>query len=314
MEITQSTNTILMVRPANFGFNPETAENNTFQSSETDLSPNQIAAKAMNEFDNMVEKLRSEGVEVIVVEDTSEPVKTDAVFPNNWFSTHRDGTLFIYPMYSPNRRMERRSDVTLSLSQQYGYEVDDFLLANEEEGAFLEGTGSMILDRPNRIVYACYSERTDAQLLHQYCKRIDYDLVGFTSTDVNGIPIYHTNVMMTLGTHIAIICLDSIENEVERSIVISKLEETGKQIITLSQAQISSFAGNMLEVVNNHDELLLVMSTSAFNALTEEQLNIIKNHNKIVHLPISTIEKFGGGSARCMIAEIFKSDLIRNNH
>jgi len=301
----QSTDTILMVRPANFGFNTETAENNVFQQSETELSIVQIKERARQEFDNMVTELESQGVKVLVIEDSNLPAKTDAIFPNNWISTHNDGLIYTYPMFSPNRRLERREDITSSLAQSYKVEIDETLLDYESTDQYLEGTGSMILDRPNKIIYACYSVRTDREVLAAYGKKLGYKVVGFDAIDENGVPYYHTNVIMTLGTHVAVLCTESIVNVAERNQVIERLTATGKKIVDITRDQVLQFAGNMLEVDGKYDKKLLVMSEAAYRSLTKDQLHIINNHNKIVYCHLETIEKFGGGSARCMIAEIF---------
>ena len=301
----QYTDTILMVRPAHFGFNPETAADNVFQQSQTTLSNEEIEILAKSEFNRMVEVLTEEGVNVIVIDDTEEPKKTDAVFPNNWFSTHADGSLFLYPMNSPNRRLERRKDILESLSKSYCLNANEDLLTFEEQSKFLEGTGSMILDRDNKIIYACYSERTHPDVLKEYGEKIGYDVVGFHACDENGVPYYHTNVIMTLGRNVAIICTESIEDINEKNNVIHSLKMTGKEIVDISRDQVLQFAGNALEVQGKNPLPLMVMSKAAYDSLSKDQLYIIKKYNKIVSLGLSTIEKFGGGSARCMMAEIF---------
>lgn len=305
MSIEQSTGTILMVRPANFGFNTETAENNVFQDDETELSIDEIKDRARQEFDNMVTILRSHGVDVTIIEDTMEPAKTDAIFPNNWISTHNDGSVYTFPMFSPNRRLERRTDIIDSLSLQYKVTIDESLLAFESSDKYLEGTGSMILDRPNKIIYACYSVRTDKEILDTYGKKLGYKVVGFDAVDSDGIQYYHTNVIMTLGEQIAILCTESIEDPDEKKAVVQSLEDSGKEIVHITREQVLQYAGNMLEVQGTDTKKLMVMSKSAFKALSKDQLHIIKNRNKIVYCSLETIEKFGGGSARCMIAEIF---------
>ena len=258
------------------------------------------------EFDNMVTVLRDEGVRVIVIEDSQTPVKTDAVFPNNWVSTHQNGNVYLYPMFSPNRRLERRESVINHLRENYEVGIiSRQLLEHEKAGAFLEGTGSMILDRPNKKIYACYSERTHEQLLDEFGKQLDYDVIGFEAIDENGVPYYHTNVIMTLGSKVAILCTESIEDIKEKNNVINSIESSGRQLVDISREQVLHFAGNMLEVQGNDKKPLMVMSEAAYLSLTKEQLYIINYHNKIVYLPLYTIEQFGGGSARCMMAEIF---------
>ncbi len=301
----QSTSSILMVRPANFGFNPETAANNAFQKDDGSMSASSIAQKAQIEFDRMSEDLLSKGVELIIIEDTKLPIKTDAVFPNNWFSTHEDGRLFVYPMYSANRRLERREDILSRLIGEYGFQKYDDLLAEEDRHIFLEGTGSMILDRCNGLIYACYSERTHPKLLRKMAMLLGYELIGFDAEDVNGVPYYHTNVIMALGKSVSIICLECIEDEKQAHRVKKSLQDTNKAIVEISRIQVEQFAGNMLEVLGSAEKPLLVMSTNAYNSLNYNQLDIINKHNIICHYDLDTIEKYGGGSARCMMAEIF---------
>ena len=301
----QITSSILMVRPANFGYNPETAENNAFQINDTSLSLDEIRLMALNEFDVMVSGLRERGIHVIVVQDTPTPLKTDAVFPNNWISTHSTGELYIYPMFSPNRRNERRVDIVAQLASEYNLKVDDGLLRYEEKGQFLEGTGSMILDRENHLVYACYSQRTNPELLEEFAEKIGYEVVGFHAHDDQGIPYYHTNVIMALGEHVAIICLESIESEDEKEKVVGHLNDTNKTIVDITRHQILQFAGNMLEVLNDSSQSFMVMSSAAYNSLTPSQIKKIEKHDIILHFPLPTIEKYGGGSARCMMAEIY---------
>jgi hypothetical protein len=294
-----------MVRPSNFGFNPETAQNNAFQNNISSLTTSEISLKAIEEFDVMVEGLRNLGVKVIVIEDTVAPKKTDAVYPNNWFTTHSSGELYLYPMYSTNRRLERRADVVKRISEEFHLEVNESILREEDGNRFLEGTGSIILDRPNKLIYACYSERTNRDLLAKYAMSIDYEPIGFHAEDQGGTPYYHTNVIMALGKNVAVLCTESIVNEIQRLYVIDRLSKTGKDIVEISRDQVLSFAGNMLEVLGKSEKPILVMSTSAFKSLTVSQKQIIEKHDIIFHSPLSTIEKFGGGSARCMMAEIF---------
>ncbi len=294
-----------MVRPENFGFNPETANNNAFQKNDGVLSPMEISERAQLEFDTMTSSLMEQGVNIIIVEDTLKPIKTDAVFPNNWFTTHADGHLYVYPMYSPNRRLERRDDIIASLINNYGYRLRQELLSVESKGRYLEGTGSMILDREHKKIYACISERTHPILLQKYGLMKGYEVIAFHANDKNNKAYYHTNVIMTLCRHIAIICLESIADKNQRNKLIYSLQQTGKEIIPISMDQVEQFAGNMLEVSGAHEKSLLVMSTSAFNSLDDEQIMFIEKHHIISHHNLSTIEKYGGGSARCMMAEIF---------
>ncbi|MEL6660160.1 MAG: arginine deiminase-related protein [Bacteroidota bacterium] len=301
----QITDTILMVRPAHFGFNAQTAGNNAFQTNDPSNTPEDISRIAQDEFDGFVKELRAAGVNVIVVDDTEIPLKYDAVFPNNWFSTHSEGTIITYPMYAPMRRMERRPDVISKLRKRFGYKKLIALEGREEEERFLESTGSMILDRDNEIVYACRSIRTDEGLLDEFALWMGYEKVIFESYDQNGLPIYHTNVMMALGVDFCVICLDSIRDAVQRREVTDHLTATGKEIVTITIAQMEAFAGNMLQVRGKDDETYLAMSSRAYQSLTPEQIEQLQRHTKLLHSSLHTIETYGGGSARCMMAEIF---------
>ncbi len=301
----QTTNTILMVRPANFGYNPETAQDNAFQEKDGTLTVEEVKEAGRREFDAFAEVLKNEGVTVLVVEDTAIPFKTDAVFPNNWFTTHAEGDLILYPLFSPARRNERREDIVDMLVGQYGFFVNRIYLPFEKRLVFLEGTGSMILDRVKKVVYACLSERTHHDLLLQWAEDRDYRTVVFHAVDHDDVPYYHTNVIMTLGTHFALICLESIEDNQERQMLIESLDKTGKDIIPLTRWQILEFAGNALEVRDATGNNLLVMSESAYKSLTPSQIDKIEKYARIVHSPLNIIEKYGGGSARCMMAEIF---------
>lgn len=308
MHTTQITNTILMVRPANFGYNTETAGNNAFQTNDKTLDPGEINTKAQQEFDVFVAKLKAAGVEVIVIEDSPAPLKHDAVFPNNWFTTHEDGTLITYPMYAQMRRLERREDVIEDLVEKYGFDKHIRLENREQMERFLEGTGSMILDRDNKIVYACRSIRTDEGLLDEFALWMGYEKIIFESYDNNGLPIYHTNVMMALGTSFCVICLDTITDAVQRREVIDKLTVTGKDIIGITREQMNAFAGNMLQVKGLDEQTFLVMSSQAYQSLSSEQIIQLELHTQLLHSPLYTIEAYGGGSARCMIAEVFTKE------
>lgn len=300
-----TTNTILMIRPANFRYNTQTAENNTFQSDDKDESNALISEKAREEFDVMVELLRSNGVNVIVVEDTPEPKKPDAVFPNNWISFHENGAVLTYPMFAPNRRVERREDIidelgkTFDVTRRYTFEH------YEEDDMFLEGTGSMLFDRDYKVVYACLSQRTDARLLDKFCVLVEYQRFVFHSVDRNGMPIYHTNVMMALGEDFAVICLESIKNPDEVKELRQILERTGKEIVEINYEQMESFAGNMLQVRNDTGQTFLVMSQAAYNSLNDDQIAVLSSKTQLLPIDISTIEYYGGGSVRCMMAEVF---------
>ncbi len=305
MEEKQITNNVIMVRPANFGFNEETASNNSFQSNEGDLSPKEISDKAKREFDGFVDKLRKHQINVTVFEDTPKPYTPDAVFPNNWFSTHHDGLVISYPMYAPIRRLERRPDLLKKLEESFIIDRDYTFEHYEEDDLFLEGTGSLILDRPNKIVYAALSPRTDISLLDKWSILMDYRKVNFTAVDRQDQQIYHTNVMMALGIDFVIICLDSISNEEEKKVVIKSFNNTNKTIIDITYDQMESFAGNMLQLQSNNGDNYLIMSTTAYNSLTETQIKVIESKTKILTGDIPTIEKYGGGGVRCMIAENF---------
>jgi len=298
------TSTILMVRPAAFGFNAETAANNYFQSN-PDISNAELQKKALYEFDNMVAILRKRGVTVIVIEDTEIPAKPDAIFPNNWLSTSPNGTVTVYPMFAPNRRIEKREDIVQQLSK-------DFTVTNlqdwseyEVEGRFLEGTGSMIVDHENAMIYAAISERTNLSVLEKFAATNNYQAVVFLATDKDGHPIYHTNVMMALGEEFCVLCEEAIEEEWELIAVRQLLESTNHAIIPITREQMCSFAGNMLEVKNDKEEHLLVMSQSAFDSLRKEQKNMLEAYATLLPIPVPTIEQVEGGSVRCMMAEIF---------
>lgn len=298
----QTTSTVLMVRPANFGFNPETAVNNSFQKKGLEKSTHETALK---EFDNFTALLRSNKVEVLVVQDTQEPHTPDSVFPNNWFSTHEGGTLVIYPMFAKNRRLERKPEVLDLLRSKYNIKRVVDLTKWEDKSLFLEGTGSMVIDRDYSLVYACTSPRTDENVLEEFCEELDFDYFIFSAFDLNGEPVYHTNVMMCVATKFVVACLDSIRDIRERKDFIDLVKNCDKELIEISLEQMNLFAGNMIELTNKKGEALLIMSATAKNALTAEQLKRLSGYCKIVSPELSVIENNGGGSARCMIAEIF---------
>jgi hypothetical protein len=293
MNTSQSTSHILMIRPVNFGFNEQTAESNAFQSKAA--QNNDANEAAQREFDGMVNVLRENGVDVIVI---------DSIFPNNWVSFHGDGQVFLYPMQAENRRLERREDIINDLEDNFAVKHVIDLSRFEEENKFLEGTGSMVLDRVNKITYACISPRTDREVLDLFCENAGYRPVTFDAVDEKGKAIYHTNVLMCAGSRFAIICLDSIPNPHEKVLVKNSLLSTQKEIVDISFDQMNHFAGNMLEVKNKADETLIVMSKSAHDVLLEEQKKVLRNYGKLVYADISTIETLGGGSARCMMAEL----------
>lgn len=291
-----------MVRPFRFAFNEETARNNYFQQPTASGS---VASKALEEFDAFVHQLRGKDVDVLVVQDTPEPWTPDSIFPNNWFSSHLSGELVLYPMFAENRRLERKPEVLDILTRKIDHRKVVNLTHWEKEGEFLEGTGSMVLDRDKRVAYCCRSPRTSEKVLADFCSRLNYDAVVFNATDKNDNLIYHTNVMMAVGNQVAIICLESIKDGDERQKVVSRLISAGKVIVDISLDQVTRFAGNMLEVKSRNGHPIMVMSASARSALSATQETVISTYNTILSAPLSTIETNGGGSARCMLAEIF---------
>ncbi|MCD8431164.1 arginine deiminase-related protein [Tenacibaculum finnmarkense genomovar ulcerans] len=305
----QTTNTILMVRPASFRMNEQTAVNNYYQQELANMLPATINAKAQQEFDAFVVKLKAVGVDVIVVEDTKETDTPDALFPNNWISFHENGDVAIYPMFAENRRLEKREDV-LTILEEQGFKINSIVDYSEaeEQGVFLEGTGSMILDRVNRKAYCALSPRADEELFIEFCEDFEYTPVIFTANQtVNGevAAIYHTNVMMCVAETFAIVCLASIDDKKEKKSVVKHLKTSGKQVIAITEEQVVQFAGNMLQVKGANDERFLIMSSSAYNSLTANQLQEINKHTSIIHSSLEVIETCGGGSARCMMAEVF---------
>jgi hypothetical protein len=304
-EKAQITSNILMVRPSHFGYNEETAESNAFQTKEVTLAQNEISELAVQEFDKLVQKLRQAGISVFVTEDTDYPVKPDAVFPNNWVTFHENGLIVTYPMMSSIRRMERRDDILAEILKHFSVEKKIQLEEYETIQEFLEGTGSMIIDRPNGLVYACLSPRTSPTMLDRFCKIMRYEAVPFRAVDAAGNEIYHTNVMMALGESFVVICLDAVPGLQDREMLTSKFIKTSKVIIEISLDQMMKFAGNMLQLKNKNGESFLVMSERAFKCLDESQVKAIERHTFILSSPIPTIETYSGGSVRCMMAEIF---------
>ncbi|MBZ5856378.1 citrulline utilization hydrolase CtlX [Flavihumibacter profundi] len=298
----QSTSNILMIRPVNFSFNAETAVNNAFQVKGQDLDAQN---KARKEFDGFVTKLQHHGINVLVVNDTPEPYTPDSIFPNNWVSFHEDGTVILYPMFAANRRAERKQHVLDNIYLRFTKHKLIDLTAGEASNHFLEGTGSMVLDRENRIAYACLSPRTDKKLVEEFCTRMHYSPVTFFARDQKGQEIYHTNVMMCVADKYVVICLASITDEADKARVLKAIKDSNKAVIDITPGQMNSFAGNMLQVQNNEGETYLVMSSQAFHSLTAAQVKELEAYNQIIHSDISTIETNGGGSARCMMAEIF---------
>lgn len=308
MALRQITNTILMIRPIQFRMNEETAVNNYFQE-ELNLKNEEINKKAQQEFDDFVAKLRFVGVNVIVENDDKKGNTPDSVFPNNWVSFHENGDVALYPMFAENRRRERREEVLVRLEKE-GFEIDNVIdyTEAEEEDFFLEGTGSILMDRQNERAYCALSARADEQLFIEFCEDFEYTPIVFTANQtVNGerLPIYHTNVMMCLAEEFCVICLDTIDDKKERKNVLKHLKATNKEIIAITEDQMHHFAGNMLQVLGADDKKYLVMSADAHQSLTSDQVKKIERHSKILSSDLGTIETCGGGSARCMMAEVF---------
>ncbi len=304
----QITNTILMVEPVAFGFNAETAVNNYFQQN-VHSSEDKIQAAALSEFSNMVQLLRDKGIKVITVLDTLEPHTPDSIFPNNWISFQKDDRVALYPMFATNRRAERQLNVVERINE-YGFNKSQMVdySVYENENRFLEGTGSMIFDRVNRIAYAALSPRTDEELFRWFCNDFGYQPVTFTATQpVRGhrLPVYHTNVMLSIAEQFAVVCMDSIENTEERMLLSSHLKRSEKDLIEISIGQMQQFAGNVLQLKNDKNERKLVISKSGYDSLTVLQIQKLSAYNELIVVPVPTIEKLGGGSVRCMIAEVF---------
>ena len=300
----QTTSHLMMIRPVNFQFNEETAVNNAFQQANDD---GEVQQKALKEFDAFVSVLQDAGVDVTVINDTPTPVTPDSIFPNNWISFHEGGSIVLYPMYAVNRRAERKPHVLEALKQKFQINVTIDFSGKEENNQFLEGTGSMVLDRTNQIAYACLSPRTEQHLFEEWCTKMGFRGCSFHSVDEQGGEIYHTNVMMCVADRYVVICLESIRDAVERENVIETIQSSGKEIIEISYGQMNHFAGNMLQVENKEGKTFLVMSSQAFEALNTQQIEKLSTFNPILHSSLYTIEKNGGGSARCMMAEIFSN-------
>ena len=302
---TQLASTVLMIRPTRFESNPMTAESNVFQGRST-ATPEEQQEAATMEFDALVDALRSARINVVVENDTPDPHTPDSIFPNNWVSFHGDGRVVLYPMEAPNRRTERRADIIDRLASEHGFQITDVLDLSEHEAAehYLEGTGSMVLDRSNRIAYACLSSRTQLDPLGDFAQRMDYDVVSFDAVDRDGVPIYHTNVLMNVGEAVAVICDEAIARDDQREAVLARLRETDHSIVHLSYDQLDAFAGNMLELRNSDGDRVLVMSTQAWDSLDAAQRASLQKNAKIVCSSIDTIESSAGGSVRCMLAEV----------
>ena len=306
--MSQITNHIMMIQPVGFRYNEQTAVNNYYQQVIEGMTPARVQEHALQEFNGFVDKLRAKGVNVVVIPDTKDPDTPDSIFPNNWVSFHEDGRVFVYPMFAPNRRLERRNDLLETLRNQYQLNQFVDLTGWEEKGKFLEGTGSLVLDRPNKVAYAALSDRTMHEVIDEFEAQSAFTVVRFTAYQTVGekrLPIYHTNVMMYVGEHFAVICLHSIDLPSERENVKEHLFRTGKEIIEITEKQVLNFAGNGLQVINKNREKLILMSTTAFQSLDKFQKDQLSKHGQIIHAPLNTIEQFGGGSARCMMAEVF---------
>lgn len=301
----QLASTVLMVRPARFESNPMTAASNRFQG-KTRATPPEQHALALREFDALVVCLRENGIEVIVVEDTPEPHTPDAIFPNNWVSFHADGRVVLYPMEAENRRAERRTEIIEWLDTDRGFAVTELvdLSFHEATGHYLEGTGSLVLDRANRIAYACLSTRTHLDALGDFAQRLDYDVVAFDAVDRDGVPVYHTNVLMNVGEALAVLCDAAIPRDEQRKAVLESLASTGHEVLTLSYDQLDAFAGNMLELRASSGERCVAMSKQAFDSLDDEQVASLRKNGGLIVCPIDAIESSAGGSVRCMLAEI----------
>lgn len=310
----QTANTLLMIEPVAFGFNVQTAENNYFQQQDS-ASTNVIQENALQEFRQMTDTLKNNGIEVIIIQDTLEPHTPDSIFPNNWVSFHTGGTAVIYPMFAENRRLERRADI-LKIIENKKFIIQDKIdySSSEKDGIFLEGTGSMVLDHESKTAYAALSERTHLKLLLQFCKDMRFTPCYFSANQSVGtqrLPIYHTNVMMNIGDKYAVICLQSIDDETEKDMVVKSLQANGKEIIEITEAQMHCFAGNMLQIENKTGNKFLILSETAYQSLSERQIERLSAYSKLVPIAIPTIEKIGGGSVRCMMAEIFLQKNIK---
>ena len=301
----QLASTVLMIRPVRFESNPQTAESNRFQGrTQASAAEQQQAARA--EFDGLVAALREKGIEVLVFDDTPEPHTPDSIFPNNWVSFHADGRVVLYPMEAANRRLERRPDIIERLGGEHSFAVSEVvdLSHHEDDGQYLEGTGSMVLDRSGRVAYACLSSRTHLGPLGDFAQRMDYEVVSFDAVDRDGVPIYHTNVLMNVGEELAVICDAAIVREEQRAAVLQRLQESGRKVVCLSFDQLDAFAGNMLELRTAAGNRLVAMSRQAYDSLDDEQRRLLQDNGEILAAPIETIEASAGGSVRCMLAEV----------
>ncbi|QOI98326.1 MAG: amidinotransferase [Flammeovirgaceae bacterium] len=308
----QAPASVFMVRPAAFGYNPDTAGSNMFQQPLESPVREEVRHKALLEFDRMVDLLRSHDIDVQVFDDTPQPVKPDAQFPNNWISLHEDGTLVLYPMLAPNRRSERRADIIDQLKKQFIINGVVDITGEEKQNRFLEGTGSLVFDYVNRIAYAARSSRTNEALVATVTNKLGFTSLIFNAVDEQKIPIYHTNVMMCVGSGFAVICLDAVRDDEDQELLLNSFLTTGHKVVAISYAQMRAFAGNMMEVRNRNNEPYVLLSEQAFNSLLPGQVNAISRFAEMIPIPIPTIEKYGGGSVRCMIAGNFLP--LRDKH
>jgi hypothetical protein len=301
----QSARAVLMVRPASFGFNSQTAASNAFQQPPPQPAENQAQRLALDEFDGLAKALQRAGVEVLIAPDTPLPAKPDAIFPNNWVSFHVDGTVALYPMLAPNRRWERREDILDLVTREGGFRIVRTvdLTHRESEGKYLEGTGSLVLDRAHRVAYACLSPRTDLDVLGEFAQLLDYELVAFEARDGAARPVYHTNVVMAIGTRFAVLCGEAIQRAPHREAVSTKLRAAGHDIVDISLRQMQEFAGNLLELAAAGGPVI-ALSTTAWRSLAATQRAILESHAEVIPAAIPTIERIGGGGVRCMLAEI----------
>lgn len=293
---------VLMIQPISFGFNEETALNNYFQQKK---NIDDLQSRTLAEFNAFVDALRAHQIDVTVIQDTPEPQTPDSIFPNNWISFHEGGKIVLYPMFAKNRRKERKQSVIDLVFEKFNIHDQVDLTHFENVGRYLEGTGSMVLDRNNKVAYACISERTDPEILNAFCNEFGYTSFLFNATDRNGKLIYHTNVMMCMADNYVVVCMDSVKIETEKTALKDSFLKTHKEIIEIDFDQMDHFCGNMLQVNNINGEKFLVMSSQAYSYLTQDQIKTLTAYNPIIHSPIDTIETLGGGSARCMMAEIF---------
>lgn len=307
MKFSQAPSSIVMVRPAAFALNLETAQTNAFQNTENKIAEASTLAQA--EFDRMVDKLSAHDIEVIVIQDTPEPRKPDAVFPNNWISFHEDGTVVLYPMLADNRRLERLLPIVDTLRPIFAIKQILDYSRYESGNEFLEGTGSIVFDYPNRIAYACRSARTNEGILKEVCRVLGFKPVVFDAVDERGVPVYHTNVLMCVGSRFAVVCLDAIRDEQDQEILLASFSSTNHKVVAISYAQMAAFAGNMIEVKTKTGEPVVLLSETAFNSLLPGQINAITKYADMLPLSIPTIEQLGGGSVRCMVAGVFNPKL-----